>query len=172
MSRIFSRLFLACAAVLVLSAGLTACAPKLYKPDVVQGNFVSSEQVTALRAGMPKAQVRNILGTPLVTDVFHADRWDYVFTIMRNGVVSKPRRLTVYFNGETLARWEGDEMPSEVEFVSSIDSGRKIEKIPPLTASEKDLAAFEARENAKSKVPNAPTAAPSGAKTYPPLETP
>lgn len=172
MFRIFSRLFLTFAAVLVIGVGLSACAPRLYKPDVVQGNFVSSEQVAALRAGMPKTQVRNILGTPLVTDIFHADRWDYVFTILRNGVTSKPRKLTVYFNGETLARWEGDDMPSEVEFVGSLDSGRQIGKVPPLMASEKDLANFAARENPNLKTPNAPTAAPTGAKNYPPLETP
>ena len=52
----------------------------------MQGNFVSKEQVEALRPGMSRQQVRDILGTPLVTSVFHADRWDYVFTIKRQGV--------------------------------------------------------------------------------------
>lgn len=145
---------------------------KPYKADVVQGNFVSSEQVAALRAGMAKAQVRNILGTPLLTDLFHADRWDYVFTIETKGVVSKPRRLTVYFKGETLERWEGDTMPSESEFVQSLDSGRKIGKVPPLAASEKDLNDFSRRENPKLKTEDSTATVPSAAKTYPSLETP
>jgi outer membrane protein assembly factor BamE len=162
----------------IFAIGLAACrsSPTLavpevlkpYKAEVVQGNFVSSEQVAALRAGMLKAQVRNILGTPLLTDIFHAERWDYVFTIERNGVVSKPRRLTVYFKGDALERFEGDTMPSEAEFVRSLDSGRKVGAIPPLTASERELAEFAARENSKSKVTiDSPLPQP---KIYPPLE--
>ena len=54
-----------------------------YKIDIVQGNFVSREQVQALQPGMSRQQVREILGTPLVTSVFHGDRWEYVFTIKR-----------------------------------------------------------------------------------------
>src|SRR2546427_2752627 len=71
-----------------------------YKVEVVQGNFVSREQVEALQPGMSRQQVRDILGTPLVTSVFHADRWEYVFTIKRPGVDSQVRKLTVFFNGE------------------------------------------------------------------------
>jgi outer membrane protein assembly factor BamE len=54
-----------------------------YKVEVVQGNFVSKEQVQALQAGMSRSQVRDILGSPLITSAFHTDRWDYVFTIRR-----------------------------------------------------------------------------------------
>lgn len=144
---------------------------KPYKLEVVQGNFVSSEQVSALRAGMPRAQVRNILGTPLLNDVFHPNRWDYVFTMERDGIVSKALRLTVHFNGDQLTRWDGDTMPSETEFVQTLTSGRKIGKIPPLTASDKELADFAARENSKVKT-SATTIEPAavGNKTYPPLE--
>ena len=168
-------------AMLICLSGVVACsyrptlsvpnAIKPYKSEVVQGNFVSSEQVAALRSGMPRAQVRNILGTPLLNDVFHANRWDYVFTIERDGIVSKALRLTVHFNGEQLARWEGDVMPSETEFVQTLTSGRKIGKIPPLTASDKELADFANRENSKVKASttnNEP--ATVGNKAYPPLE--
>jgi outer membrane protein assembly factor BamE len=148
---------------------------KPYKPEIVQGNFVSREQVAALRAGMPKTQVLNILGTPLLTDIFHTERWDYVFTIERAGVISKPRRLTVHFKDDLLERWEGDTMPSEAEFVRSLDSGRKIGTIPPLTATERELAEFSARENSKLKATNNPTTGTDGqlppSKTYPPLES-
>ena len=166
-------------AILACIASVAACsyrptisvpnAIKPYKSEVVQGNFVSSEQVAALRAGMSRAQVSNILGTPLLNDVFHANRWDYVFTIERDGIVSKALRLTVHFNGEQLTRWEGDVMPSETEFVQTLTSGRKIGKIPPLTASDKELTDFANKENSKtSATSNEP--ATVGNKTYPPLE--
>ncbi len=84
----------------------------------MQGNFVSREQVQALQPGMGRQQVRDILGTPLVTSLFHADRWEYVFTLKRPGEDIQTRKLTVFFQGDTLARFEGDEMPSETEFVA------------------------------------------------------
>ena len=113
-----------------------------YKVEVVQGNFVSREQVQALKAGMSRQQVRDILGTPLIADAFHKDRWDYVFTIRRQGVASQEHRLTVYFNGDVLARFEGDEMPTEGEFVATLDNKRKGAKIPELQASEDKLRRF------------------------------
>jgi outer membrane protein assembly factor BamE len=66
-----------------------------YKIDVVQGNFVSKEQAAALTPGMTRGQVRGILGSPLLTSIFHADRWDYVFTFKRQGVEPQARRVTV-----------------------------------------------------------------------------
>ena len=97
---------LALVAVLVLwSCGYSHV--KIYQPEVVQGNFVSKEQVQALRAGMPRQAVREILGTPLVTSVFHAERWDYAFTIRRQGSEPQLRRFTVYFKGDVLDRARG-----------------------------------------------------------------
>jgi outer membrane protein assembly factor BamE len=145
---------------------------KPYKSEVIQGNFIASEQVAALRTGMPRATVRNILGTPLLASVFHADRWDYIFTIERDNVVSRALRLTVHFEGDQLVRWNGDTMPSETEFVQTLTSGRQIGKVPPLAASEKDLAAFSSRENSKVKQTGGtdePAANPT--KTYPSLES-
>lgn len=150
----------------------------VYKTEVVQGNFVSSEQVAALRAGMPKGQVKNILGTPLLTDIFHEDRWDYVFTIARDGKVQTPRKLTTFFKGEILDRWEGDVMPSEADFVKTLNSGRKLEKVPPLEASNRQLTEFAKRENTgaqSTKSQSTTTVNPQGSaatqsKTYPPLE--
>jgi outer membrane protein assembly factor BamE len=145
---------------------------KPYKPEIVQGNFVSKEQVAALRSGMNKAQARNILGTPLLTDLFHSERWDYVFTIEKDGKAAAPKRLTLFFQGDSLDKWEGDEMPSETEFVSSLSSGRTIGKVPPLQATEKQLNDFAAKENPKNTTPIAPSVrnVPAAPKEYPPLE--
>jgi outer membrane protein assembly factor BamE len=135
-----------------------------YRVEVVQGNFVSREQVQALQPGMGRLQVRELLGTPLVTSVFHADRWDYVFTIRRQGVQTQLRRLTVFFSGDVLERFEGDEMPTEAEFVATLDTRRKTPKVPLLEVAEESL---------KPAVPRpAPVAteAPPAPSSYPPLE--
>ncbi|MEJ1168769.1 outer membrane protein assembly factor BamE [Variovorax sp. CCNWLW235] len=143
-----------------------------YKVEVVQGNFVSKEQVEALKPGMSRQQVREILGTSLLTDVFHKDRWDYVFTIKRQGVDPQERRLTVFFNGELLDRFEGDQMPSEEEFVATLDTRKKSGKVPPLEASEEELKKFAPKEDSSKKA-EATAAAPNLPPlpaAYPPLE--
>ncbi len=147
-----------------------------YKVEVVQGNFVSKEQVALLKTGMSRQQVREVLGTPLLSSLFHADRWDYVFTIRRQGVEPQARRLTVLFKGDELASFEGDEMPSEADFVASLDSKRRGAKIPELQASEE---ALNKASRPPSSADTAGTAATvnapdlsAPAASYPPLETP
>lgn len=143
-----------------------------YRADVVQGNFVSREQVDALQPGMSRQQVREILGTPLMTSLFHANRWEYVFTIRRQGVPDQSRHLTVFFDGDRFARAEGDEMPTEQDFVASLSSTVKNAKVPPLEATEAQLARFPKAGDAQAgdaaqKAEPAP-AAPQA--SYPPLE--
>ena len=142
-----------------------------YKVDVVQGNFVSKEQVQALQPGMSRQQVREILGTPLVTSVFHNDRWDYVFTLKRDGVIQQSRKLTVFFEGDQFARSEGDEMPSEADFVASLGKRMDKVKVPQLEATEEQLARFPVKKPA-SQVPEPVADLPQGAPTqsYPPLD--
>lgn len=153
-----------------------------YKVDVIQGNFVSKEQVEALQPGMSRMQVRDVLGTPLLASVFHADRWDYVFTLKRQGVEPQSYRYSVFFKGDQLARFEGDAMPSEAEFISKLDSKRKLGKVPALEATEAQLKAAEKaapRASAASSSSASPgttpqDAAPSAAApatSYPPLES-
>ncbi|MEY2617823.1 MAG: hypothetical protein RL522_825 [Pseudomonadota bacterium] len=138
-----------------------------YRAQIVQGNFVSREQVALLKPGQSRQQVREILGTPLLTSVFHADRWDYVFTLRRQGISPQAYRLTVHFEGETLARHEGDTMPSEAEFVASLDVSRKGKPVPVLEATEAQLQRFAVPA---ASAP-APVAVPP-ATAYPPLEPP
>jgi len=140
-----------------------------YKVEVVQGNFVSKEQVEALKPGMSRQQVRDILGTPLVSSVFHQDRWDYVFTIRRQGVQPQARKLAVYFKGNELERFEGDPMPSEAEFVATLDNKRKDAKMPVLEAGEEQLKQFSSSRPAAA-AQAAPAEPPPGI-SYPPLES-
>jgi len=136
-----------------------------YKIDIVQGNFVAREQAAAVKPDMSRGQVKNILGTPLLTSIFHADRWDYVFTFKRQGVTPQARRVTVFFKDDVLTRIEADDLPSEAEFVASLDSGRKIGRVPVLEMSEDSLKA-----TAKPVVPAEVKALPPTPSSYPPLE--
>jgi outer membrane protein assembly factor BamE len=104
---------------------LSACGSVLYKAEVAQGNFVSKEQVAALRLGMPRLQVADILGTPLLVSVFHADRWEYVFNLKRQGIATPSYKLTVYFKGDALDKIDGSNMPTEQEFIETLSGNKK-----------------------------------------------
>ena len=143
-----------------------------YRIDVIQGNFVSSEQVAQLRAGMSRDQVKATLGTPLMASLFHADRWDYVFTLKRQGIEPQMYKYTVFFNGDSLVKFEGDAMPSETEFIAKLDNKREFDKAPPLQATEEQLnkAAEKSTPKVAPAMPTPPAAAPT--TVYPPLESP
>ena len=79
-----------------------------YKLKVQQGNELDAQAVAQLQPGLSRQQVQMLLGTPTLRDPFHADRWDYTYAISRNGVVREQQTLTVYFNGDSLARVEGN----------------------------------------------------------------
>lgn len=136
-----------------------------YKMDIVQGNFVSKEQAAAVKPGMSRVQVRDILGTPLLISIFHADRWDYVFTFKRQGLEPQARKVTVFFKGDALERIEADALPTEAEFVASLDSGRKSVKVPVLEMTEESLKQLPAPAKSAEPKPLAPLPA-----SYPPLE--
>jgi outer membrane protein assembly factor BamE len=82
-----------------------------YKIDIQQGNVVTQDMVEKLQAGMSRAQVRFILGTPMVMDPFHTDRWDYIYHYNKGGQVTEQRRLIVTFKDDKFVRIEGDKMP-------------------------------------------------------------
>jgi len=96
---------------------VAACNPlttlSVYRMEVQQGNYISQEAVAQLKLGMTKEQVRFVLGTPLVADIFHENRWDYVYRRQReNSRQVEERRVSVFFDGDKLVRLEGDVMPS------------------------------------------------------------
>ncbi len=95
--------------------------PSVYKLDINQGNYITQDQVDRLKVGQTRQQVRATLGTPMLTDAFHADRWDYPYEFNRQGRTLEHRQFTVYFVDEKVARWEGDEMPpSPAEVARSV----------------------------------------------------
>ena len=112
-----------------------------YRADVVQGNFVSKEQLESIRTGMNKDQVKQILGSPLVVDMFHPHRWDYVFSY-RVGQTQEVdlRKVTLTFDGLVLAKIVADEVPTEQRFIDEIDEfrlkGRKVDNKVNLRAQD------------------------------------
>lgn len=96
-------------AFLLLSACSTDNIPGLYQIDVQQGNNVDQEMLNKLEPGMTKNQVAYVMGTPLLIDTFHPNRWDYIYSYQPGGEEREQRRITLYFNeDETLSHIEGD----------------------------------------------------------------
>ena len=168
MNRVFSRhpagIFL-----LATSALLPACKsaemPKVpgltpYRMVIQQGNFISQEMVAQLKPGMSKEQVRFVLGTPLVTDIFHADRWDYVFYRELPDGKREQRNLSVIFEKDKLARVLGDLLPAE-------GSAPKAGGFDPLVKPEAPAkpAAKPAAEAAKPEAAKAPAEADKPAQS-------
>jgi outer membrane protein assembly factor BamE len=98
-----------------------------YRITVVQGNFVSAEAAAQMKIGLTRAQVRQLLGTPLLTDMFHADRWDYVFYFKRGSTsIVQQRDFVVFFSGDHVNSWQGGEdLPSNLELLAEIDGDRR-----------------------------------------------
>ena len=148
------------------SAVSTAVQP--YKIDIVQGNVVTREQLSVLRPGMPRAMVQDVLGSSLLTSVFHANRWDYVFTLKRQGAEPQARRVTVFFSNDLLERVEADELPSESEFVATLRSNPVKGPLPALVAPAEKLQQFPVPATTAESAP--PATAPAAPTAYPPLE--
>lgn len=112
----FSRVLAAIAVLVLASCGsirLPLPGFGSYRMEIQQGNFVSQEMVSQLKPGMSKDQVRFVMGTPLITDSFHADRWDYVFRRQKaNSTELEQRTLAVFFEDGKLKRVDGDITPA------------------------------------------------------------
>jgi len=106
----------ATAAALALSACGTTNWGFPYRPDVQQGNWITSEQVAQLQEGMTREQVRFILGTPTLQDIFRSNRWDYPYYNKPGYGPEQERKFTVWFEGDSLVRWAGDEQPDRQPF--------------------------------------------------------
>lgn len=107
--------------LLVVSVALmTAGCGILYRQPIYQGNLLEKANVDQLQTGMSKQQVMLLLGTPSVTDPFHHERWDYTAT-QRVGRVGKTdtKNLTLWFEGDSLAKWEGDYFPEQDEDIAN-----------------------------------------------------
>ncbi len=123
MRKLFSSVLPTAVLTAAAGAALSGCSAtavsdfvKPYRVDVRQGNYVTQEMVAQLKPGMTRDQVRFVLGTPLLADVFHADRWDYIYRFRPGkGDQTQERRLAVIFEDGRLARLEGDVRAGETQ---------------------------------------------------------
>ena len=136
-----------------------------YRIDIVQGNAITKEQAALIKPGLTRLQVRDVLGTPLVADPFHAERWDYIFTLRRPGTDVQRRSVVVVFEGDVVKTVQAPDLPSEREFVASISRYKDLRQ-PKLELSEEERKALPMPVRRE-----APPAEPMGAvRDYPPLE--
>ena len=112
-----------------------------YRPDIQQGNFVTEEMLKQLKLGQTRDQVKFILGTPLLTDAFHANRWDYPFYLARGDGELTTSRVTVFFTDDKLARIDGGNLPTERDYINRLIGISKYEA----KSAEEDIA--EMRRN-------------------------
>ena len=94
--------------ILLFITGCSSIPSVLYKIDVQQGNIITQDMVDKLKPNMTKSQVRFVLGTALIGDVFHKDRWDYVYRLLQHGNLVEEYKLTVFFEDDKLVRTAGD----------------------------------------------------------------
>ncbi|MCA7972750.1 outer membrane protein assembly factor BamE [Burkholderia sp. AU39826] len=134
-----------------------------YRITVVQGNFVSQEKAAQLQVGMTREQVRALLGTPLLADMFHADRWDYLFYFKRGSTsIVQQRDLVINFSGDRVASWTGaDNLPSELDLLADIDGDRGGKKAKAAAAAKKASEAAAAASAAQAAAAASPATEPA-----------
>jgi outer membrane protein assembly factor BamE len=97
-----------------------------YKIDIQQGNVVTQDMVAKLKPGMTRSQVRFALGTPLVVDPFHPERWDYVYVLQKKGKTVEQRRIIVVFKDDLLTHIEGDVVPAKEGDARPLDAAATV----------------------------------------------
>lgn len=142
-----------------------------YKVLIQQGNVVTKDQVAIIQPGMERDQVRDILGSPMLTDVFHAQRWDYPYAVQRRGeAIDKNWVVTVVFEGNRVQKVIAPELPTEYEFVARMGETSVKPRVTPLSLE------LTPEQRSKLKPPvrtetQAPANPQGASRTYPPLES-
>lgn len=167
----------AAAAALVLLAGCSSWTPggdpivrwvPAYRIDIQQGNVVTRDQLEKVQVGMTRLQVRDILGTPLIADPFHAGRWDYIFTFDQPRKPMQRRAVVLLFEGDQLHDIQAPELPTEREFVAGIARADGSFKVPQLELTPEQIRALPVPP--KPQQPAQPEPPGGVTRNYPPLE--
>jgi len=115
-----------------LTLSLTACEP--HRIDIQQGNKIDPETLAKLKIGMTRKQVIFLLGTPLLTDAFHQDRWDYIFYLKPGNQPVKQSRVTLFFKNSRLVKIDDAAYAPEMHSSSDDSSNDEINAAPPVQA--------------------------------------
>lgn len=94
--------------VAIATLSLSACVNLPYKASTQQGNVIEPERVPLIREGMSKAEIASAVGSPILQDIFHADRWDYIYRLDRHYQKAEQRRITIWFQNGVAAKIERD----------------------------------------------------------------
>jgi len=160
---VMRRIFFSLLVVLsLLSASCSSAIPsfKPYKMDIQQGNVVTSKMMLQLRPGMSKSQVRFIMGTPLIQDPFHSNRWDYFYEMRKGGKVVEQRHVILDFEKEALVRVRGDVVPAG----EGDDNARPTTGTEPVSQPDPEKKGLMDKLqfwNKDKKAPTMPEAAPA-----------
>lgn len=171
------------AALLLPAVVLGGCSSWANNPDsllnmvsphritIQQGNVVTQEQVEKLKTGMSRLQVRDIVGTPLLTDTFHADRWDYVFTLRQSGRMVQRRNVVLLFDGDNLKSIDAPDLPTERQFIDSIARNVNVVATADLELTPEQLKNLPLPPKAPALPPvdGVPNPIPT-TRSFPPLE--
>lgn len=164
-ARIPTRFLKTALAAAAVAAAVAGCSSDKwgfpYRAPVQQGNWITQEQVALLQPGMTREQVRFALGSPTLTSVLHADRWDYPYYFKPGYGEPSERKFTVWFENDLLARWEGDKQPELQPFQLDAE-GKPQEKV------DEQIDADTARQNAETPQ----STQPADAAQLPALGTP
>ncbi len=157
-ARIPSRSLKTGLAIAALAVALAGCTGDKwgfpYKAGVQQGNWITQEQVALLQPGMTREQVRFALGSPTLTSVLHANRWDYPYYYKPGYGEAQERKFTVWFENDRLTRWEGDKQPDLQPYQINTPSATADEK------ADKRLSEDEARLKQEEEQKKRDAAAP------------
>jgi outer membrane protein assembly factor BamE len=145
--------------VLLLLAGCSSVPSLPYKIEVQQGNVITQEMVDKLKPGMTRSQVRFALGSPMISDAFHENRWDYVYRLEQAGRLVEQRTLTVFFEDDKLTRLGGSFSLAAFNrpTMQHMEASRPAGALPPEPA-ESAPAAPVAKEESSAPVASNATA--------------
>lgn len=114
--------------------------PLVHRPDIQQGNVVNQDSINKLKPGMSKSQVSYLLGTPMLVDVFHQDRWDYLYSMKPGNEEVTQARVTLHFVDDRLTRIEGDYRPQGSTETTDVKPEEEvIISVPDYTGDRKGL---------------------------------
>lgn len=116
--------------VLLLLAGCSSIPSLPYRIEIQQGNVITHEMMEKLKPGMTRAQVRFVLGSPMISDAFHDNRWDYVYRLEQEGRLIEQHRITVFFEDDRMTHTEGRLRPSLAPVPSKAATVKPVEEKP------------------------------------------
>lgn len=120
--------------------------PFVYRINVQQGNILDQKKIDQIKIGQNKRQVQFLLGTPLLTDTFNPDRWDYIYNVRKGEKVLGQKRFTLYFEKDALARYEGDVGPGKTKIEDP-----KLDERMPTPQEQAEINANSKSGNKKTK---------------------